>query len=114
MNSALLRGKKAADTSFYVLCLSVLSRSNQYSVVMVNLVLDDPRGDSIIGFEASFKALDLVLHLDRAVALGHARAGQGQAALVSIESAGALDELRIENHDRASVVGFIDNPRVSQ
>lgn len=81
---------------------------------MVDLVLDDLRREAGVGFELRLELLVLVLHLDRAVALGLARAGQGQAALVGIESAGALDELRIENHDRASVVGFIDNPRVSQ
>ena len=106
MNSALLRGKKAEDTSFRVLCPSV---SNQYSVAMVNLVLDDLRCEAGVGFEPRLELLVLVLHLDRAVALGLARSGQGKAALLGIKSARALDDLRIEHHGRASVVDFTDD-----
>ena len=77
---------------------------------MVDLVLDDLRREAGIGFDSRLKLLVLVLHLDRAVAFGFARAGQGQAALFRLVSAGALDDLRVEHHRRAAVVVEDDDP----
>ena len=47
---------------------------------MVDLVLDDLRREVGVGFETALKLLVQVLHLDRAVTLCPARAGQRQAA----------------------------------
>ena len=54
---------------------------------MVDLVLDDLRCEAGVGFEPRLELLVLVLHLDRAVALGLARSGQGKVARLGIKSA---------------------------
>ena len=70
---------------------------------MVDLVLDDLRRPAGVGFEAGFKALVLILHLDRAKAPGLSHAAEGQAALLRLIGAGASDDLRIEHDDSGSV-----------
>ena len=64
--------------------------SNQNTVAMGDLVLDDLRCEAGVGFEPRLELLVLVLHLDRAVALGLARSGQGKAARLGIKSAEPL------------------------
>ncbi len=89
---------------------SFLFLSNQHTVAVVDLVLDDLRRKAGVGFQARFEALVLVLHLDRAIPLGLSRAGEGQAALFGLVGTGVFDDLRVEHHGRAAVVVEDDDP----
>ena len=89
---------------------SFLFLSNQHTVAVVDLVLDDLRREAGVSFEARFKLLVLVLNLDRVVSFGLSRAGEGQAAFLGLVSAGAFDDLRVEHHGRAAAVIEDDDP----
>ena len=73
--------------------------SNQHSVTVIHLMLDDlcrPAGEV---FRARLHIQGLILHLDGLIALTRSRiAEKGQAALLGVVRAVLFDDLRIEHH----------------
>ena len=81
---------------------------------MVDFVPDDLCRKTSIGFEASFKALVLILYLDRSLAFGHSRAGERQSAVLGLVSPGTFNDLRVEHRGHTAAANFVVIPRVSQ
>ena len=72
--------------------------SNQNSLAVVDLVLDDLRCPAGEGLEPCLELLILPLHLDSPEAFCLPGAGVGQAALLGLIGSGSLNNDRIE-HD---------------
>ena len=77
------------------ICYSPVSYTH-LAVAVVDLVLDDLRGEAGERLLARLEAPVLEAHLDGAVARCAAAAGEGQAALLGLVRARAADDLRVE------------------
>ena len=78
--------------------------SDDNTLAMVDLMLDNLCGPAGEGFQSRLELFVLVLHLDGLPAARFARAGQRQTALLGLIAAGLLDDLRVEHHHIRSLV----------
>ena len=84
--------------------------SNQNSLAVVDLVLDElgrPAGE---GLEAGLKLLVLILNLDRLPAFGLPGAGEGETALLCLVGAGFFDDFQVEHYNIFALVVRDDDP----
>ena len=86
--------------------------SDQHSLTVVDLMLDNlgrPAGE---GFEAGLKPLVLIMHLDGLPAFGFPGSGEGETALLRLIRPGFPDNLRVEQDHVFALIVKYDDPLV--
>ncbi len=84
--------------------------SNNNPIAMVDFVLNNLRGEALIGLNPCLERAGLVLHLDALVPLAWAGALQRKASFFGLVPAACLDDFGVEHQQKIAVVIHHNHP----